>query len=52
MFIGKNLSNAPLACYLLAEDIRLEIKDPELKRTQSNLKKLKDKLGKKKFEKL
>jgi hypothetical protein len=31
---------------LLAEDILIEIKDPELKKTQSNLKDLKGKLGK------
>ncbi|MCX9076293.1 MAG: tetratricopeptide repeat protein, partial [Candidatus Methanoperedens sp.] len=41
-----------LACYLLAKDIRTQIKDPELKRTESNLKNLMEKLGEKEFEKL
>ncbi len=41
-----------LACYLLAKDIRTRIEDPKLKRTESNLKILKEKLGEKEFEKL
>jgi len=41
-----------LACYLLAREIRIQIKDPNLKTTESNLKNLKEILGKKKFEKL
>jgi len=40
-----------LACYLLAREIRIQIKDPELKRTESNLNILKEKFGKKEFEK-
>ncbi len=41
-----------LACFLLAKDIRIQIKDPELKTTESNLVNLKEKLGKKEYEKL
>jgi tetratricopeptide (TPR) repeat protein len=41
-----------LACYLLAREIRIQIKDPNLKTTESNLNSLMEKLGKKKFEKL
>jgi tetratricopeptide (TPR) repeat protein len=41
-----------LACYLRAREIRTQIKDPNLKTTESNLKNLKEILGKKKFEKL
>ncbi len=41
-----------LACYLLARDIRTQIKDPNLKTTESNLKNLKEELGEKEFEKL
>jgi len=41
-----------LACYLLAKKIRIEIKDPELRRTESNFSNLKEALGEKKFEKL
>jgi len=41
-----------LACYLLAKEIRIEIKDPNLKTTESNISRLKEALGKKRFEKL
>ncbi len=41
-----------LACYLLARDICIQIKDPNLKTTESNLNDLKEKLGEKEFEKL
>ncbi len=41
-----------LVCYLLAKDICTQIKDPELKTTESNLVNLKEKLGADEFEKL
>ncbi|VVB90193.1 Photosystem I assembly protein Ycf3 [uncultured archaeon] len=41
-----------LACYLLAKEIRTRIKDPMLKKTESDLKNLKEELGEKEFEKL
>jgi tetratricopeptide (TPR) repeat protein len=41
-----------MACYLLSRDIRIQIRDPNLKTTESNLNKLKDELGEKEFEKL
>jgi hypothetical protein len=36
----KQMYREALACYLLARDIRIQIKDPELKTTESNLKAL------------
>jgi len=47
----KNYKEA-LACYLRAKDIRTEIKNPNLKTTESNIKKLEEKLGEKEFKKL
>ncbi len=47
----KNYREA-LACYFLAIDICTGIDDPHLKITDSNLKELEQKLGKKEFEKL
>jgi tetratricopeptide (TPR) repeat protein len=41
-----------LACYFLAIDICTQIEYPNLKTTESNLKELEEKLGKKEFEKL
>jgi hypothetical protein len=41
-----------LACYFLAIDISTRIDNPNLKTTESNLKKLEEKLGKREFEKL
>jgi tetratricopeptide (TPR) repeat protein len=41
-----------LAFYLLAKDIFTQIEDPDLVTTESNLKALEEKLGKKEFEKL
>ncbi len=41
-----------LTCYLLAKDICTQIEDPNLETTESNLKKLKEKLGEEEFEKL
>jgi tetratricopeptide (TPR) repeat protein len=41
-----------LACYFLAIDICTQIENPNLKTTESNLKELEEKLGKKEFEKL
>lgn len=51
-FANENKYKKALACYLLAKGIRIEIKDPNTKTTESNLNGLKDKLGKKEFEKL
>jgi hypothetical protein len=34
-----------LECYLRARDIRTEIKDPNLKKTEANIKELKEKIG-------
>ena len=47
----KNYEEA-LACYLHAKAIRTEIKDPNLKTTEANIKELKEKLGEKEFNKL
>jgi hypothetical protein len=41
-----------LACYLLARKIRIEIRDPEIERTENNIKELKTKIGERKFQKL
>ncbi len=41
-----------LACLLMTKDIRTQIKDQNLKTTESNLVNLKEKLGEKEFEKL
>ncbi len=41
-----------LACYLLARKIRREIRDPNIKTTESNLSNLKEELGENEFEKL
>jgi len=41
-----------LACYLVAKGIRIEIKDSNIKKTESNLNNLKNKIGEKEFEKL
>ncbi len=41
-----------LGCYFLAKEIRIEIKDPNLKITESNLSNLKEALGEFEFEKL
>ncbi len=51
-FIDENKYREALACHLLARGIRIEIKDPNIKTTESNLIVLKDKLGEKEFEKL
>ena len=51
-FEDENKYRDALACYLLAKGIRIEIKDPDIKMTESNLIALKDKLGEKEFEKL
>ncbi len=51
-FQGETKHREALACYLLAKDIRREIKDPEIKTTESNLNALKEKLGEKEFEML
>ncbi len=37
---------------MLAKEIHTRIEDPELKKTESNLRKLEEKLGRKKFEML
>ncbi|HEX7627789.1 MAG TPA: tetratricopeptide repeat protein [Candidatus Methanoperedens sp.] len=47
----KNYEEA-LACFLRAKDIRIEIKDPNFKTTEANIKELKGKLGEKEFKKL
>ncbi len=52
VFQNENKYRAALACLLLARDIRTQIKDPDLKRTESNLNDLKEKLGEKEFEKI
>jgi len=41
-----------LACYLLASEIRIEIRTPEIKTTENNISRLKTKIGKSKFQKL
>jgi tetratricopeptide (TPR) repeat protein len=41
-----------LACYLLARKIRIEIRAPEIETTENNINKLKNKIGKRKFQKL
>jgi tetratricopeptide (TPR) repeat protein len=41
-----------LVYHLLAREIRIQIKDPNLKTTESNLNNLKEELGEKEFEKL
>jgi tetratricopeptide (TPR) repeat protein len=51
-FKNEKKYNEALACYLLAKDIHTQIESPDLKTTESNLEKLKEKLGKKEFEKL
>ena len=51
-FMNENKYREALACYLLAKGMRIEIKDPDIKMTESNLIVLKDKLGEKEFEKL
>ncbi len=51
-FQNENKYKEALACHLLAKEIRIQIEDPELERTESNLKKLKEKLGAEEFEKL
>jgi tetratricopeptide (TPR) repeat protein len=50
--INENKYKEALACYLLARDIRTQIKDPNLKTTEDNIKALKDKLGENKFKEL
>ncbi len=52
VFKNKNKYIEALACYLLAKEIRAQIKDPNLKTTDSNLKNLKEELGEAEFEKL
>ncbi|VVB52243.1 Photosystem I assembly protein Ycf3 [uncultured archaeon] len=47
----KNYKDA-LACFLRAKDIRTDIKDPNFKTTEANIKELKEKLGEKEFENL
>ncbi|MBA5941939.1 MAG: tetratricopeptide repeat protein [Methanophagales archaeon] len=49
-----NLEKYELAfsCYLLARKIRLEIGDPEIATTENNINELKNKIGKKEFQKL
>ena len=51
-FEEENKYREALACYMLAKKIYLEIKDLNIKTTESNLESLKEKLGKVKFEKL
>jgi len=41
-----------MACYLLAKDIRIQIEDPYLESTESNLKKFKENMGENNFETL
>jgi tetratricopeptide (TPR) repeat protein len=41
-----------LACYLIAKDIRMKIKDPNIKTTESNINSLKETLGKKEYDRL
>jgi len=51
-FTNESKYKEALACYLLAKGIRIEIKAPNIKKTESNLNNLKNKLGEKEFEKL
>lgn len=51
-FLNEKKYEEAMACYLLAKDVKIQIEDPTLHTTESNLKKLKNELGKKKFEKL
>jgi tetratricopeptide (TPR) repeat protein len=50
----KNLKkyDLALACYLLARKIRIEIRDPRIRKTENNINKLKTKIGERKFQKL
>ena len=41
-----------LACYLLASEIRREIRTPEIETTENNIYELKTKIGKTNFQKL
>ncbi|MBL7117413.1 MAG: tetratricopeptide repeat protein [Candidatus Syntrophoarchaeum sp.] len=41
-----------LACYLLASKIYREIRVPEIEKTENNIKEIKNKIGKEKFQKL
>ena len=41
-----------LACYIIAKDIRTQIKDPNIKTTESNIDALKGTLGKKEYDRL
>jgi tetratricopeptide (TPR) repeat protein len=50
VFVEEKRYKEALACYLLAKDIRLQIEDPILRVTESNLKDLEVKLGRREFE--
>ncbi len=52
IFEDKKKYSEALAYYYLSRDIRKEIKDPNIKTTESNLEKMKKQLGEKEFEKL
>ncbi len=52
VFQNEKKCREALACYLLSRDIRTQIKDQYLEQTESNLKVLEEKLGKKEFEKI
>jgi hypothetical protein len=41
-----------MACHMLAKNIRTQIEDPNIEKTESNLKNLKEELGEKEFETL
>ena len=41
-----------LACYLLARKIRIEIRDPEIERTENEINDIRNKIGKVEFQKL
>jgi tetratricopeptide (TPR) repeat protein len=51
-FEDENEYKEALACYLLAKEIHTQTEDPEIKKTESNLRQLEGKLGRKKFEML
>ncbi len=51
-FFNEKKYEEAMACYLLAKNIKIEMEDLTFDKTESNLKKLKEELGVKKFEKL
>lgn len=51
-FLNEKKYEEAMACYLLAKDVKIQIEDPYLESTESNLKKFNENLGENNFKKL